>query len=102
MDAVDRVVAAHTRPRHGAARDLLGGGEHFVHGGGHLIDLGLWMVSGGDMATTLYRSTGYTLSHLVAEISHRNIALPDMQRPFVCPAPFGALGLSRLSHRTEH
>ncbi|MNT41056.1 hypothetical protein D3C72_1774050 [compost metagenome] len=29
------------RRRHGAARNLLRGGEHLVHGSGHLIDLGL-------------------------------------------------------------
>lgn len=35
------------------------------------------------MATSLYRDTGYTLSHLVEEIKHGKIALPDIQRPFV-------------------
>lgn len=38
------------------------------------------------MATTLYRDTGYLLSHLVEEIKHGNIALPDIQRPFVWSA----------------
>lgn len=35
------------------------------------------------MATTLYRDTGYSLTHLIEEIKHGNIALPDIQRPFV-------------------
>ncbi len=35
---------------------------------------------------TLYRDTGYTLTHLVEEIRHGNIALPDIQRPFVWKA----------------
>lgn len=38
------------------------------------------------MATTLYRDTGYTLSHLIEDIKHGNIALPDIQRPFVWSA----------------
>lgn len=32
---------------------------------------------------TLYRDTGYSLTHLVEEIKHGSIALPDIQRPFV-------------------
>lgn len=32
---------------------------------------------------TLYRDTGYSLTHLVEDIKHGNIALPDIQRPFV-------------------
>ena len=32
---------------------------------------------------TLYRDTGYTLYHLVEDIKHGNLALPDIQRPFV-------------------
>jgi hypothetical protein len=32
---------------------------------------------------TLYRDTGYLLTHLVEDIRHGNIALPDIQRPFV-------------------
>lgn len=32
---------------------------------------------------TLYKDTGYTLTHLVEDIKHGNIALPDIQRPFV-------------------
>ena len=35
------------------------------------------------MTPTLYRDTGYSLSHLIADIEHGNIALPDIQRPFV-------------------
>jgi uncharacterized protein with ParB-like and HNH nuclease domain len=32
---------------------------------------------------TLYRDTGYSLTHLIEDIRHGNIALPDIQRPFV-------------------
>lgn len=32
---------------------------------------------------TLYSDTGYTLTHLIGEIEHGNLALPDIQRPFV-------------------
>lgn len=32
---------------------------------------------------TLYKDTGYSLTHLVEDIKHGNIALPDIQRPFV-------------------
>ena len=32
---------------------------------------------------TLYRDTGYSLTHLIEEIRHGNLALPDIQRPFV-------------------
>ena len=32
---------------------------------------------------TLYRDTGYSLIHLIEDIKHGNIALPDIQRPFV-------------------
>lgn len=32
---------------------------------------------------TLYRDTGYSLTHLVEDIKHGNLALPDIQRPFV-------------------
>lgn len=32
---------------------------------------------------TLYRDTGYTLSHLIEDIKVGRIALPDIQRPFV-------------------
>lgn len=32
---------------------------------------------------TLYRDTGYSLTHLIEDIKHGNIALPDIQRPFV-------------------
>ena len=35
---------------------------------------------------TLYRDTGYSLTHLIEDIKHRNIALPDIQRPFVWSA----------------
>ena len=38
------------------------------------------------MAPTLYRDTGYTLMHLIEDIKHGNIALPDIQRPFVWSA----------------
>jgi hypothetical protein len=38
------------------------------------------------MAATLYRDTGYVLSHLIEEIKHGSIALPDIQRPFVWSA----------------
>ena len=32
---------------------------------------------------TLYRDTGYSLTHLIEDIKHGNIALPEIQRPFV-------------------
>lgn len=32
---------------------------------------------------TLYRDTGYSLTHLIEDIKHGNLALPDIQRPFV-------------------
>jgi hypothetical protein len=32
---------------------------------------------------TLYRDTGYSLTHLLEDIQHGNLALPDIQRPFV-------------------
>ncbi len=35
---------------------------------------------------TLYRDTGYSLVHLIEDIKHGNIALPDIQRPFVWSA----------------
>ncbi len=35
---------------------------------------------------TLYRDTGYLLTHLIEDIKHGNIALPDIQRPFVWSA----------------
>ena len=35
------------------------------------------------MAANLYRDTGYSLKHLVEDIGHGNIGLPDIQRPFV-------------------
>lgn len=35
------------------------------------------------VAPTLYRDTGYSLTHLIEDIRHGNIALPDIQRPFV-------------------
>ena len=35
------------------------------------------------MAPTIYRDTGYSLTHLIEEIKHGKIALPDIQRPFV-------------------
>lgn len=38
------------------------------------------------MSATLYRDTGYSLTHLVEDIKHGNIALPDIQRPFVWSA----------------
>ncbi|MFG3252696.1 DUF262 domain-containing protein [Streptomyces sp. NPDC048172] len=38
------------------------------------------------MAATLYKDTGYVLSHLIEEIKHGSIALPDIQRPFVWSA----------------
>lgn len=38
------------------------------------------------MATTLYKDTGYSLTHLVEDIKHGNLALPDIQRPFVWKA----------------
>lgn len=37
------------------------------------------------MTPTLYRDTGYSLMHLIEDIKHGNIALPDIQRPFVWP-----------------
>ena len=38
------------------------------------------------MAPTLYFDTRYSLIHLIEEIRHGNIALPDIQRPFVWSA----------------
>lgn len=38
------------------------------------------------MPTTLYRDTGYSLIHLIEGIKHGDIALPDIQRPFVWSA----------------
>lgn len=38
------------------------------------------------MASTLYRDTGYTLTHMIEDIKHGNIALPEIQRPFVWSA----------------
>ena len=35
---------------------------------------------------TLYRDTSYSLTHLIEEIKHGGIALPDIQRPFVWSA----------------
>ncbi|MDE0236299.1 MAG: DUF262 domain-containing protein [bacterium] len=35
------------------------------------------------MPPTLYRDTNYSLTHLIEEIKHGEIALPDIQRPFV-------------------
>ena len=35
------------------------------------------------MPPTLYRDPGYSLTHLIEDIKHGNIALPDIQRPFV-------------------
>ena len=35
---------------------------------------------------TLYRDTGYSLTHLIEDIKHGNIALPEIQRPFVWSA----------------
>ena len=35
------------------------------------------------MTPSLYRDTGYSLTHLIEEIRHGDIALPDIQRPFV-------------------
>ena len=34
----------------------------------------------------MYRDTGYSLTHLIEDIKHGNIALPDIQRPFVWKA----------------
>src|SRR2546427_413872 len=38
------------------------------------------------MPPTLYKDTGYSLTHLIEDIKHGNIALPDIQRPFVWSA----------------
>ena len=38
------------------------------------------------MALTLYRDSGYLLMALIEDIKHGNIALPDIQRPFVWKA----------------
>jgi len=38
------------------------------------------------MAQTLYRDTGYSLTHLIEDIKHGNLALPYIQRPFVWSA----------------
>ena len=35
---------------------------------------------------TLYRDTGYSLTHLIEDVKHGNIALPEIQRPFVWSA----------------
>lgn len=35
------------------------------------------------MPPTLYKDTNYSLTHLIEEIKHGKIALPDIQRPFV-------------------
>ena len=35
---------------------------------------------------TLYKDTNYSLTHLIEDIKHGNIALPDIQRPFVWSA----------------
>ena len=35
------------------------------------------------MAPTIYRDTRYSLMHLIEEIKHGKIAMPDIQRPFV-------------------
>ena len=35
------------------------------------------------MIPTLYSDTGYTLSYLIGAIEHGDLALPDIQRPFV-------------------
>lgn len=37
----------------------------------------------GSTVATLYRDTGYSLTHLLEDIQHGNLALPDIQRPFV-------------------
>ena len=34
----------------------------------------------------LYKNTNYSLTHLIEDIKHGNIALPDIQRPFVWSA----------------
>ena len=34
-------------------------------------------------ATMMYRDTSYTVSHLIEQIEHNRLALPDIQRPFV-------------------
>ena len=34
----------------------------------------------------LYKDTNYSLTHLIEDIKHGNIALPDIQRPFVWSA----------------
>jgi hypothetical protein len=36
-----------------------------------------------DMATTLFKDATYSVSGLVEGIKRGNIALPDIQRPFV-------------------
>ena len=35
---------------------------------------------------TLYRDTSYSLTHLIEDIKHGNVALPEIQRPFVWSA----------------
>jgi len=37
----------------------------------------------GEYVPTLYRDTGYSLTHLIEDIKAGRIALPDIQRPFV-------------------
>ena len=34
----------------------------------------------------MYKNTNYSLTHLIEDIKHGNIALPDIQRPFVWSA----------------
>ena len=50
---------------------------------GSPADLFSTLTDGEGMPTTLYRDTGYSLTHLIEDIKHGNIALPDIQRPFV-------------------
>ena len=38
------------------------------------------------MAATLYKDSNYSLKYLVEDIRLKNLALPDIQRPFVWSA----------------
>jgi hypothetical protein len=52
------------------------------------------------MAPTLCRDTGYSLTQLIEDIKHGNIALPDIQRPFVWSAA-KTRDLFELPHSTS-
>lgn len=45
-----------------------------------------WLPSGAIMATTLFKDTTYSVFGLVEDIQSGEVALPDLQRPFVWKA----------------